>query len=69
MRAELLAVELTSAELRTCIAGFAARWSTHATSQEEAVFISLAEIVTPDVLGSIGLQLGTWSEQSRCLAA
>lgn len=66
--AELLAMELTSPEVRTCTAGFAARWSAHATSQE-ATFISLAEIVTPDVLGGIGVQLAKWSEQSRCLAA
>lgn len=67
--AELLAIEMTSPELSARIATFAARWAAHAASQEEAVFISLAEIVTPDVLEDIGSQLGARSEQSRCLAA
>jgi hypothetical protein len=67
--ADILAMDMTSPELNRCIAAFATRWNAHATSQEHTIFISLAEIVTPHVLEDIGLQLGAWSEQSRCLAA
>lgn len=67
--AELLAVEMTSPALRDRIDTLTARWSAHAAPQDEAIFISLAEIVTPKLLEEIGAQLGTWSEQSRCLAA
>jgi hypothetical protein len=67
--AGVLAMDMTSPELSDRVAAFAARWTAHATSQEHAIFISLAETVTPHVLEDIGLQLGAWSEQSRCLAA
>jgi hypothetical protein len=67
--ADILASDLRSPELSTRIAAFSERWAAHAGSQEQAIFIPLAETITPHVLEDIGTQLGTWSEQSRCLAA
>lgn len=67
--ASILAMDMTSPELSNCIAEFATRWTAHAAEQEYTIFIALAETLQPDVLEDIGLQLGAWSEQSRCLAA
>ena len=67
--AGILAMDLTSPELSAGVAAFTTRWTAHATAQEHAIFISLAETLPPGVLEDIGLQLGAWSERSRCLAA
>jgi hypothetical protein len=67
--AELLAVDVTSPALAECVAAFTARWTAHAESQEQTMFIALAELLAPSVLEDIGLQLGAQSEQARCLAA
>jgi hypothetical protein len=67
--ADILASDMSSPELHARIAAFSERWTEHTGSQEEAMFIALAETVTPRVLEDIGMQLGAWSEQSRCLAA
>ena len=67
--ADILASDLSSPELSTRIAAFSERWTAHSGAQEQVIFISLAETLTPHVLEGIGMQLATWSEQSRCLAA
>lgn len=67
--ADILASDLSSPELSTRIADFSERWVAHSGSQEQTIFIPLAETIMPHVLKDIGMQLGTWSEQSRCLAA
>ena len=65
---EILASDMASPDLSARVEAFAVRWTTHAAAQDQT-FISLAELVTPAVLEDIGLQLGAWSEKSRCLAA
>lgn len=67
--ADILASDLSSPELSARIAAFSECWEAHSRSQEQAIFISLAETITPHVLEDIGTQLGMWSEQSSCIAA
>jgi hemerythrin len=67
--AELLAMEMTSPELATRVAAFTQRWTAHAESQEQTIFIWLAETLAPAVLEDIGAELGARSAQSHCLAA
>lgn len=67
--AEILVMDMASPALGARIDAFAALWTSHATAQEHTMFIALAETLEPSVLADIGLQLGAWSAQSRCLAA
>jgi hypothetical protein len=69
MLAEILVMDLSARDMPARIEAFAAHWRRHSLTQEHAVFIPLAESVTPAVLERIGTQLGEWSAQSRCLAA
>jgi hemerythrin len=67
--ADLLAVNLSSPAAAEQLARFTERWTAHATAQDHSIFIALAELLTPDLLKDVGLQLGAWAEQSRCIAA
>jgi hemerythrin superfamily protein len=55
--------------LEARVAEFAERWTAHAASEEQTIFIWLAEILAPAVLEDIGAELGARSAQSHCLAA
>lgn len=67
--AELLVTDLSSRAVAARLARFAELWSTHSTAQDQTIFIALAELLAPEVLEDIGLQLGARAEQSRCIAA
>jgi hypothetical protein len=41
----------------------------HAATQEQGVFIALAETISPDVLQQVGVRLSKWSERASVLAA
>jgi hemerythrin len=67
--ADLLAADTTSPSLPARMAAFTERWTAHARSQEQSIFIALAEILAPEVLEDIGVQIGARAAESRCLAA
>lgn len=67
--AELFTTDVESDALPARLREFETRWSAHAATQEHQIFIALAETLAPAVLTDLGTQLGTWSEQSRCVAA
>jgi hypothetical protein len=67
--AELLAIDMASPALARHVATFSERWTAHTASQEQTIFIALAETLAPAVLADIGTQLGAQAEQARCLAA
>jgi len=67
--ADLLAVNLSSPAATEQLARFTERWTAHASAQDHSMFVALAELLTPETLKDAGLQLGAWTEQSRCIAA
>lgn len=67
--ADLMVAELSAPAVPALLARFTERWTAHATAQDHHMFITLAEVLAPEVLADIGLQLGPWAEQSRCIAA
>ena len=67
--ADLLVVNLGSTAAAEQLARFTERWTAHAAAQDHSMFVALAELLAPDMLKDVGLQLGAWAEQSRCIAA
>jgi len=67
--AEVLALDLNSAEMPERLLSLAELLSKHATWQEDILFVMLAETVDPDVLGLVGDVLGDWAERSSVIAA
>ncbi len=65
----VLGTELTAAEMPARIAAFSDSFSRHVRWQEDVVYVTLAETVSPSVLERIGAQLAKWSEQSLVIAA
>jgi hemerythrin-like domain-containing protein len=61
--------ELTSSEMPARIARFSEIFARHVRWQEDVVFVTLAETISPDVLERIGAQLAKWSETSHVIAA
>lgn len=67
--AELLVMDLSSPAVDEHVARFADQWTAHTAAQDHTMFVTLAELVSPAVLEDIGSELGTWAEQTRCIAA
>ena len=67
--ADLLVVNLSSPAAVEQLARFTERWTAHSTAQDHSMFVALAELLTPDVLKDVGLELGARAEQARCIAA
>jgi len=67
--ADLLVVDLSSPAAAAQLARFTEQWTAHATPQDHNIFVALAELLTPEALKDVGLQLGAQAEQSRCIAA
>ncbi|MEO8549990.1 MAG: hypothetical protein ABI678_08450 [Kofleriaceae bacterium] len=65
----IFALDLDAAEIRERIAEFTAMFREHAATQEQGVFIALAETINPDVLEQVGVRLSKWSERASVLAA
>lgn len=65
----IFALDLGDVEIRERIAEFAAMFRKHAATQEQGVFIALAETINPDVLEQVGARLSKWSERASVLAA
>jgi hypothetical protein len=61
--------ELDAAEMPARIATFSQIFARHVRWQEDVVFVTLAETISPDVLQRIGAKLATWSESSFVVAA
>ncbi|MEO8840275.1 MAG: hypothetical protein ABI591_08910 [Kofleriaceae bacterium] len=61
--------ELGSSEMPVRIARFSEVFARHRRWQEEVVFVTLAETISPTVLERIGSQLARWSETSHVIAA
>lgn len=65
----VLQTEVDSSEMPTRIARFSEIFARHVRWQEDVVYVSLAETISPDVLERIGAQLAKWSEASLVVAA
>lgn len=65
----IFALDLGDAEIRERIGEFATMFRKHAATQEQGVFIALAETINPDVLEQVGARLSKWSERASVLAA
>jgi hemerythrin-like domain-containing protein len=61
--------ELNASEMPARIARFSEIFARHVRWQEDVVFVTLAETISPDVLERIGAQLAKWSETSFVIAA
>jgi hypothetical protein len=67
--ADVFQTELDAAEMPARIARFSEIFARHVRWQEDVVYVTLAETISPDVLERIGAQLAKWSESSLVVAA
>lgn len=65
----IFALDLGEAEIRERIADFASLFREHAATQEQGMFVALAETIDPDVLEQVGVRLSKWSHDATVLAA
>ena len=67
--AGIFALDLNASEMRDRIRDFAAMFRKHAATQEQGMFVALAETIAPDVLEDVGARLSKWSSRASILAA
>jgi hemerythrin-like domain-containing protein len=67
--ATVFQTDLNASEMPARIARFSEIFARHVRWQEDVVFVTLAETISPDVLERIGAQLAKWSETSHVIAA
>jgi hypothetical protein len=65
----LLQPEVNPDVTKARIATLAALLDHHRTSQDDGLFVAIAERLSNDALEGLGLQLRAWSESSLCIAA
>jgi hypothetical protein len=66
--AEVLAVDVESAEMPARVEALAGVLGKHTSWQEEVLFVMLAESVEPTVLEQVGALLAEWAAGSSCLS-
>jgi hypothetical protein len=67
--ASIFALDVDTTEMRDRIRELGAMFRKHAATQEQGMFVALAETISPDVLEQVGARLSKWSARASVLAA